>query len=114
MTATTIEKAHRLDDYDLPVFMAKAAGTGEVTKAELGELLNRRVVKNKRPEESFQQAYAAACRGPGLRRRADIQDLPRHDRPGRAPGGGCGRPGGTDGQDRRRRRHAAGPALHDG
>ena len=57
MTEAVIRKAMTMDDYDLAEFITKAADAGELSKAEAGELLNRRVATQRLPTESFAQAY---------------------------------------------------------
>jgi hypothetical protein len=58
MARVAFEKMIRLDDYELPGVVEKAVEDGELTKPELGELLERRVILAKRSGESYEQAYS--------------------------------------------------------
>src|SRR5438874_1443738 len=58
MSEITLRKMLTVADFDLPSEVAVAIEKKEITKAELGAMLNRRVVERKRPDESFHQAYS--------------------------------------------------------
>ena len=57
MQTEIVRKLGNISDFDLPEVVSKCAEIGALSKADIGDVLNRRAMEKRLPAETFQQSF---------------------------------------------------------